>query len=74
MEIEKTQKTFDEYLNSISFEKQCKYMYELLGIVNLCNYPQMSCKFRKVDSFKSKGKEKHECTRADMARIKGILG
>ena len=74
MEIEKTQKDFDAYIDTLSFEEKCKYMRELFGIVNICNNPLFKCKFRKKDAYKSINGEKHECERQRIARIKKLLG
>ena len=74
MEVDKTQKEFDEYINGLPFEEACKYMGGMAGIVNLCNNPLFKCRFRKKETYKFSGASKQECTREHIARLKKILG
>ena len=72
--IEKTQKQFDDYIETLPNDDTCKYSGDMIGVVVVCNNPMFKCKFRKKETYRMHGQKKHECDRPRIIRLKKILG
>ncbi len=74
MKVDKTKAEFNNYIGSLPFTENCKYMGTILNVVNFCNYTLFPCRFRKKEVYKHRGREFHECERERIKEIKQILG
>lgn len=73
LQKKKTQKEFEDYINSLNDEEVCKHMSNMRDIINLCNNHLFDCKFKSKERFKFEKKLKPECKREDILRLKSIL-